>query len=221
MELLLEACKQDWAVLLPIFICSIMAVAVTINRFLYYKSNKRDVNQFIVRLQRELARDNLDGALTLSEQLGGIIGDVSKEGIRVLREQKKDFSRSFDISSNLATRKLEKHVSILGTIGGVAPFLGLFGTVVRILYTFQDLATQGNQSAAVATGIASALIATAFGLGVAIIAVVFYNWFQSTVSRFEDDFQLLKLLFLNFADKSEDAKESEQPQTINSVQQQF
>ena len=80
----------------------------------------------------------------------------------------------------------------------------MFGTVVRILYTFQDLAVQGNQSAAVASGIASALIATALGLGVAIVAVVLYNYFQSVVKRFEDDFQLIKLLFLSFVDSNEE-----------------
>ena len=78
-----------------------------------------------------------------------------------------------------------------------------FGTVVRILYTFQDLATQGNQSAAVAMGIGSALIATAFGLIVAIIAVIFFNSFQSVVKHYEDDFQLIKLLFLNYVDGGE------------------
>lgn len=80
----------------------------------------------------------------------------------------------------------------------------MFGTVVRILYTFQDLATQGNQSAAVAMGIGSALIATAFGLGVAIVAVIFYNYFQSVVKRYEDDFNLIKLLFLSFVDSNDE-----------------
>lgn len=200
MELMIHSIKQDWAVLLPILICSILVFAVAINRFSFYNKNKRDVIQFIQRLQRELNRNNLEGAQILSAQLGGVIGDVAEEGIRVLSEQKKEFSRSFDISTSLAVRKLEKHLTVLGTIGGVAPFLGLFATVVRILYTFQDLATQGNQSAAVAMGIGSALIATAFGLGVAIVAVVLYNSFQSVVRRYEDDFQLLKLLFLSFAD---------------------
>ena len=82
----------------------------------------------------------------------------------------------------------------------------MYRTVVRILYTFQDLATQGNQSAAVAMGIGSALIATAFGLGVAIVAVILYNTFQSIVKRYEDDFQLLKLLFLSFCDSEQKAK---------------
>lgn len=203
MDLIIKAIQQDWAALLPIFLCSILVVAVAINRFSCYNKNKRDVIQFIQRLQRELNRNNLEGAQILSAQLGGVIGDVAEEGIRVLAEQKNAFSRSFDISTSLAVRKLEKHLTVLGTIGGVAPFLGLFATVVRILFTF-DILSGGNQSAEVASGIASALIATAFGLGVAIVAVVLYNSFQAIVRRYEDDFQLLKLLFLSFADSDID-----------------
>ncbi len=204
MDLLLKAMIEDLWIVAPIILCSFLTVAVAVNRFYYYNKNKRDVVLFIPKLQKELARNNLDSAQNLSVQLGGIIGEVSEEAVRIFSEQKNGFSRSFDIASSLATRKLESHLTILGTIGGVCPFLGLFGTVVRILYTFQDLAVQGNQSAAVASGIASALIATALGLGVAIVAVVLYNYFQSMVKRFEDDFQLIKLLFLSFVDSNEE-----------------
>ncbi len=204
MELLLHSIKLDWPVLLPILVCSILVVMVVLNRISVYKRNKRDVVLFIPKLQKELAKNNLQGAQNLAIQCGGVIGEVTEEAVRIFSEQKNGFSRSFDIAAALATRKLESHLTILGTIGGVAPFLGLFGTVVRILYTFQDLAQQGNQSAAVAMGIGSALIATAFGLGVAIVAVVFYNSFQSIVKRYEDDFQLIKLLFLSFVDSETD-----------------
>lgn len=204
MELLIHSIQLDWPVLTPILICSILVVTVAINRYSFYGQNKRDVVQFIPKLQKELAKNNLSGAQNLSIQLGGVIGEVSEEAVRIFSEQKSGFSRSFDIASTLATRKLENHLTVLGTIGGVCPFLGLFGTVVRILYTFQDLAIQGNQSAAVAMGIGSALIATAFGLGVAIVAVIFYNYFQSVVKHYEDDFNLIKLLFLSFVDSNED-----------------
>ena len=204
MDLLLKAMIEDIWIVAPILLCSFLTLGVVINRLYYYNTNKRDVVLFIPKLQKELARNNLDSAQNLSVQLGGIVGEVSEEAVRIFSEQKSGFSRSFDIAAALATRKLETHLTILGTIGGVCPFLGLFGTVVRILYTFQDLALQGNQSAAVATGIASALIATALGLGVAIVAVIFYNYFQSIVKRFEDDFQLIKLLFLSFVDNNDE-----------------
>ncbi len=205
MELLLHSIQMDWPVLLPILICSILTLAVAINRFVFFNKNKRDVVSYIPRLQKELAKNNLEGANDISQQMGGVTGEVVEEAVRIFSEQKKGFSRSFDIAAALASRKLEHHLTILATIGGVCPFLGLFGTVVRILYTFQDLAQAGNQSAAVAYGIGSALIATAFGLGVAIVAVILYNYFQSKVARYDDDFQLIKLLFLSFADSEEEA----------------
>ena len=204
MELILHSIQLDWPVLTPILICSILVVTVAINRYSFYGKNKRDVVQFIPKLQKELAKNNMAGAQNLSIQLGGVIGEVTEEAVRIFSEQKPGFSRSIDIAAALASTKLENHLTVLGTIGGVAPFLGLFGTVVRILYTFQDLATQGNQSAAVAMGIGSALIATAFGLGVAIVAVIFYNYFQSVVKRYEDDFNLIKLLFLSFVDSNDE-----------------
>ena len=211
MELLLHSIQMDWPVLLPILICSILTLAVAINRFAFFSKNKRDVVSYIPKLQRELSRNNLDGDNDISQQMGGVTGEVTEEAVRIFSEQKKGFSRSFDIAAALATRKLEHHLTILATIGGVCPFLGLFGTVVRILYTFQDLAQAGNQSAAVAYGIGSALIATAFGLGVAIVAVILYNYFQSIVARYDDDFQLIKLLFLSFVDsEDEEAKNFQQ-----------
>ena len=204
MDLMLTAIVQDWAVLTPIFVCSILVVYVAINRMVYYKKNERNISEFIPSLQKALVKNNIGSAQRASVQLGGIISEMVDEALRIYTEQKAGFSRAYDISSSLATRKLERHLTILGTIGGVAPFLGLFGTVVRILYTFQDLATQGNQSAAVATGIASALIATALGLGVAIIAVTLFNYFQTVVARFESDFKLIKLVFLSFIDSDEE-----------------
>ncbi|MCE3235405.1 MAG: hypothetical protein K0Q50_1585 [Vampirovibrio sp.] len=202
-RLLWFAIQNDWLVLLPIVICSVLTVAVAIERKFFYDKNKRDVVQFIHRLQRELQRGSLENSQMLSGQLGGIIGEVSEEGIRVLAEQPESFERSYDITAALASRKLEKNLPILGTIATIAPYLGLFGTVVRILLTFGDLSKAGGQTGApeIMFGIGSALIATAFGLGVAIAAVALNNYFQSIVNRYEDDFQLLKLLFLSFADE--------------------
>ncbi|MBY0404802.1 MAG: MotA/TolQ/ExbB proton channel family protein [Cyanobacteria bacterium] len=210
MDLIIFAITNDWLVLIPILICSIATLAVTIERLYFYNKNKRDVVQFIHRLQRELQRGSLENAQLLSTQLGGVIGEVSEEGLRVLSEQKAGFDRSYDITTNLACRKLEKNLAVLGTIATISPYLGLFGTVVRILFTFGDLSKAGAAGGApqIMFGIGSALIATAFGLGVAISAVALNNYFQTIVSRYEDDFQLLKLLFLSFTDNHPDAAPS-------------
>jgi biopolymer transport protein ExbB len=202
MDLFLFALTHDWPVLLPILLCSVLLLAVAIERYYFYNRNKRDVVQFIHRIQRELQRGNVENAQILSSQLGGVYGEVAEEGIRVMSEQPDGFDRSYDISAALAVRRLEKNLSALGTIATISPYLGLFGTVVRILFTFGDLSKAGNAQGApeIMFGIGSALIATAFGLMVAIAAVVLNNYFRSTVSDYEDDFQLLKLVFVSYTD---------------------
>lgn len=190
---------QDWFAFWPITICSVLTIAVVIERFFYYMRNKRDVALFIQRLQRELERGNLEVAQSLSNQLGGVIGEIAEEGIRLIAVEKEDFSRAFDITVNIVSRKLEKYLSILATIGATAPFIGLFGTVVGVIVTLQILGEQGGQTQEVVIGIAKALIATGYGLVVAIVAVVMNNAYNNTVKTFEEDFQLLKLLFLSFS----------------------
>lgn len=202
MDLFIFALQHDWPVLLPIFVCSVALLAVGLNRQWFYSKNQRDVVQFIQRLQRELQTGQMERGQLLSQQVGGVIGEVSEEGLQILSNQRESFSRSFDITISLAVRKLEQWLPVIGTIGTIAPYLGLFGTVVRILLTFGDLSNSSGNTAApeIMFGIGSALIATAYGLIVAIIAVALNNYFRSVVSRFEDDFQLLKLVFLNFSE---------------------
>ena len=112
MELLLHSIKLDWPVLLPILVCSILVAGVVMNRALFYKENKRDVVLFIPKIQRELAKNNLQAAERVAQDCGGVIGEVTEEAVRIFSEQRKGFSRSFDIAAALATRKLESHLTI-------------------------------------------------------------------------------------------------------------
>jgi biopolymer transport protein ExbB len=205
MQMIIFAIKNDWGVLSPILICSLFTVAVFIERWRFYRSNRRDIVEVIQVLQNELHRGNLAGAARCCNDVGGLLGEVAQMGVRTLAEQKGDFERQFDITTNLATRRLERYLPVLGTIATISPYLGLFGTVVRILLTFGEMAQAGGGAAGgapqIMAGIGSALIATAFGLGVAITAVAMNNYFHTVVARWEEDFQLLKLLFLSQADR--------------------
>ena len=79
MELLLHSIQMDWPVLLPILICSILTLAVAINRFAFFSKNKRDVVSYIPKLQRELSRNNLDGANDISQQMGVLQAKLLKK----------------------------------------------------------------------------------------------------------------------------------------------
>ena len=199
----IEFALKDWFASIPITICSVWTVAVIVERYLYYQQNRRDVTAFIHQLQRELENSNLQKAQATCSRLGGVVGEVAEEGVRLLAEQKEDFSKAFDITVGLVSRKLEKNIAVLGTVGATCPFLGLFGTVVGVVFTLDELGASGGGTQTVVIGVAKALIATGYGLLVAIIAVIFNNWYTNIVKRFNDDFQLLKLLVLSCVAEAE------------------
>ena len=96
------------------------------------------------------------------------------------RRLKERWHEAVDRKRQLLNLELRENLWLLGTIGAAAPFIGLFGTVVGILRSFQDMAKSGSGGfAVVASGISESLIATASGIVVAVIAVMAYNAFQT------------------------------------------
>lgn len=192
--------QEDLISSIPITICSFLVLAVLIERTSFYNKNNRDISRFIHSLQSKLEKGNLEAAQMLAVQMNSVTGEVAEEGIRLLAVQREDFSRAYDITVNIVTRKLQKYLPILATIGAVAPFLGLFGTVSGVIKALwkMSIGSEGASLTMIAE-ISNALIATGFGLAIAIISVVSYNLFTNIVKRYNDDFMLLKLLFLSFA----------------------
>jgi len=198
MEMFVFAIKHDWPVLLPILVCSLMAVSVAVDRMWYYMRNRAGVERFLSDLQNEVNRGPASAA-RWAEGQKGIVSQVAAESLRLLSERPEKFDSLFEVASSLATRELHRNLSMLGTIATISPYLGLFGTVVRILITFGELAKGegGGNSALIMAGIGSALIATAFGLAVAIFAVAMNNYLYSKSGEFEKDFELVKLIALS------------------------
>jgi len=92
--------------------------------------------------------------------------------------------QGMDRTAMITVAELKENLGVLATVGATAPFVGLLGTVLGIIAAFEGMAKSGGGIASVSAGIAEALIATAFGLLVAIPAVWAYNYFQNRVDRF-------------------------------------
>jgi biopolymer transport protein TolQ len=105
--------------------------------------------------------------------------------------------RVMDVAIDKEVEKYEKNLTFLATVGSVAPFVGLFGTVWGIMNSFQSIAISRNTSLAiVAPGIAEALFATALGLLAAIPAVVAYNKFTSSSRKYTQKLENFSQSFL-------------------------
>lgn len=106
-------------------------------------------------------------------------------------------------ASAVEMNKLEQSISWLATVASVAPFVGLFGTVWGIIVAFQRISQAGSTNLqAVGPGISEALVATAFGLGAAIPAVLFYNHLTQRTKRFASEMDDFSMEFLNIAERN-------------------
>lgn len=174
----------DFSTILLIFM-SLISVAAIFERFIRYRSADIDSGEFMNRIRDHVRNGRINEALQLAEQTPGPVAAVVKAGILTRGRTKDEIRDTIDRVRMRQAAYLEKNLPILGTVGATAPFVGLFGTVLGIMRAFHDISLAGAAgTAVVASGIAQALIATAGGLIVAIIAVIFYNIYLNWSNHF-------------------------------------
>jgi biopolymer transport protein ExbB len=179
---LLDLIQQGYYATYPLLLCSIVALAVAGERL--YALRGLDARMLGVSRQIGflLRRGDLDGARDLVQREAGDlpIGRIYQELLPHAADAPIDDLLALADGHRVEqSQALRRNVWLLGTIGSAAPFIGLFGTVLGIMRAFHSMALAGTGGfAVVAAGISEALVATALGLAVAIVAVVLYNYFQ-------------------------------------------
>ena len=184
-------------VVIILFIMSIWSLAVMIDRGLYFSAARKQSREFAPKVAGALKEGRLDEAIKVADRSKkSHLAEVVTAGLTEFRsfgsggaiteEQIESSQRALERSESIVHAKLKKGLGGLATIGSTAPFIGLFGTVVGILHSFQQIATQKTSGiGAVAGGISEALVTTAFGLLVAIPAVMTFNYFTGKVEAFD------------------------------------
>ena len=169
-----------WATIVPIIICSIIALAVIIERFIFFKRNGHDYSLIVANVTDFIRAEQLDKAKILSERYSGVIINIIKGILNNLDPAEKE--RIIIETSENAVNRIEKNISILATVATISPMFGLFGTVTGMMKSFSALSSAGPAANnLLAYGIAEALITTALGLIVAIPSWIFYNYLITKV----------------------------------------
>lgn len=171
--------------MIPLVICSLLVWGVILERLWRYRRLGQDLKSFHLEAVNALLRNetshlrdvcNQYPLLPTSRLVSVALDRLGAKDVR-LREK---WQEAIERRRQLVNQELRQYLWILGTIGSSAPFIGLFGTVVGILRSFQSMAKTGSGGfAVVASGISESLIATAAGIVVAVIAVMAYNAFQT------------------------------------------
>jgi biopolymer transport protein ExbB/biopolymer transport protein TolQ len=180
---------------LILFIMSIWSLAVMIDRYLYFSAARKQSREFAPKVAGALKDSKLEEAIKIADRskkshlaevvTAGLQEFRSSQGV-VSEETIESSKRALERAEAIVHAKLKRGLGVLATIGSTAPFVGLLGTVIGILNAFQQIATQKSSGiGAVAGGISEALVTTAFGLLVAIPAVMTFNYFSGRVEAFD------------------------------------
>ena len=177
----------------PLILLSIISVTVVLERLWSLRNISSITLRITESLLEPIKKGQRDLAIAICRQ-----NSHCPAGRIFLNILDKEGSRQLETANTFATeamfeetQNLRKHLWILGTVASSAPFIGLLGTVVGIIKSFESMAIAGTGGfAVVAAGISEALVATALGLAVAIIAVIFYNYFQVRISNLNGLFRI-------------------------------
>src|SRR5271154_5392575 len=171
-----------------LLLLSVVAIAIVIERLLFFATQHSDAKGLLRALGQKIAADDLAGAVKVCQQNKGMLPKILEFGLRRGEKNRADITDALSIALMEHLNMLERNLAIIGTIAVISPFVGLFGTVLGIIRAFQDIALKGNSTpAVVAAGVSEALITTAAGLFVAVISVIFFNYFKTRIKAYNQD----------------------------------
>ncbi len=171
-----------------LLLLSIVAIAIVIERLFFFATQHGDSKALLREIAQRIAADDIDGALRVCASNRGMLPRILEFGLKRGEKNRADITDALSIALMEHLNTLERNLSIIGTIAVIAPFVGLFGTVLGIIRAFQDIALKGNSTpAVVAAGVSEALITTAAGLFVAVVAVVAFNYFKARIKAYNQE----------------------------------
>lgn len=171
----------------PILITSIVAVSVIVERFLWWRTESRKRDQLkLDRVFAALEKHDLKEASGLAASSEDSILRVLWYG---LNHSHSSLQGALQVSAGIELERAGRFIVVLDTIVTLAPLLGLLGTVTGLMQAFFKLGEAELSEQAITGGIAEALIATACGLGIAIVSLVFLNYYSSKLAKFQFELQ--------------------------------
>ncbi|MGH9488198.1 MAG: MotA/TolQ/ExbB proton channel family protein [Terriglobales bacterium] len=185
------------AVVIVLFIMSVLSIAVFVDRLIAYGNTKKESRLFAPKVAGALKQGRLDEAMKVAEtykksHLAKVVSaglgefQAHQNSTEISGGEIEASQRALGRSQAIEHNELKRGLGMLATIGATAPFVGLFGTVLGIIHAFTSISVEKTTGlSAVAGGISEALVTTAVGLFVAIPAVWFYNYFSGKVDAFD------------------------------------
>lgn len=179
-----------------LILASVLAVAIIIERFYSLRVSEISPPDLLGNVVKELKEQGVSSEMIKKLTDDSPLGQILAAGLKNVKSTREVMKESIEETGRVVVHDLERFLTSLGTIAAIAPLLGLFGTVVGMIEIFGSQAPSGSNPAMLAHGISVALYNTAFGLIVAVPAMIFYRFFRARVDSLAVDMeqQAIKLV---------------------------
>jgi biopolymer transport protein ExbB len=180
-----EFIQEGGILMWPIMACSIVGLAIAIERFIVLRRASIDTREFMDTMRQILRQHRTQEAIEICDQTDAPVARILKAGILKHNRSKEDIREAIDDAGQLEIPRLERYLSALATCANIAPLLGLLGTVSGMIKAFAQIQNKRGQvnPSDLAEGISNALVTTAAGLSVAIPMLVIYNYYVTRVDN--------------------------------------
>ncbi len=181
---MLEIIQSGGWMMVPIIIASVLALAITVERFWTLRPGKIAPPDLLSQVWGWMKNKQLDSAKIRSLRDSSPLGNVLAAGLINSRHGRQIMKESIEEVASHEIHEMERYLNALGTVAAVAPLMGLLGTVIGMIKVFAEIMAQGTgQANLLAGGISEALITTAAGLVVAIPALICHRILQRRVDE--------------------------------------
>ncbi len=181
---MLELVKAGGWLMWPIIACSIIAMAIVIERLWVYRPRKVLPANLVAQIWQLHQNKQLTAAHVATVRNGSLLGRMLAAGLVNRNHPREVMKEVIEEEGRQVVHELERYLNTLGTIANISPLLGLLGTVIGMIKVFTAITSTGvGNPAVLAGGISEALITTAAGLSVAIPAVIFHRYLSGRVDR--------------------------------------
>lgn len=168
--------------MLPIIACSVIAMAITVERFWMLRAKRVLPRHLVAQVWNWVRNHQLDAGRLHALRSGSPLGRMLAAGLVNIHHDRTVMKEAIEDAGRHVVLELERYLNTLGTIAAISPLLGLQGTVIGMIEMFNTLTMQGAANpGALSGGISKALITTAAGLAVAIPSLIIYRYFRGKV----------------------------------------
>lgn len=168
----------------PLLICSLLAVLIVLEKFWVLKTNSAVPPKLQSQITELIQSESLEAHKVEALRRNSSLGEVLAAGIRNRAHGRDQMKQAIEESGRFVIHRLSKRLNALGTIASVSPLLGLLGTVVGMIQVFAAIRNSGvGDPTVLSGGISQALITTAVGLAIGIIALLFFRFFKGRVEQ--------------------------------------